>query len=57
MGVVIPIPGATTEARVTENSKDVTLSEAEMEEIDEILKNIEVKGGRYPDGISKLNDG
>ena len=57
LGVIIPIPGATTEARVMENSKDVTLTEAEMDEIDEILKKIEIKGGRYPEAIGKLSDG
>ncbi|KAI9050725.1 hypothetical protein LZ554_004845 [Drepanopeziza brunnea f. sp. 'monogermtubi'] len=44
---IIPIPGATTEARVLENSKDVTLSAGELNAIDEILKDFEVVGDRY----------
>ncbi|KAF4306941.1 Aldo/keto reductase [Botryosphaeria dothidea] len=49
---IIPIPGATTDVRVQENVKEVTLTDAELAEIDEILKRIEVKGGRYPEAAS-----
>lgn len=44
---IIPIPGATTEAHVAENSKNVTLSDGEVAEIDKILKSFPVEGGRY----------
>lgn len=44
---IIPIPGASTEARVAENSKNVTLSEQDAAEIDKILKTFPVEGGRY----------
>jgi len=44
---IIPIPGATTEARVLENSKVVTLSSSELAEIDAILKSFTVAGDRY----------
>jgi len=47
--VIIPIPGATTEARIVENSRDITLSSSELEEIDSILKTFEVAGTRYPE--------
>jgi len=47
--VIIPIPGATTEARVIENSKDVALSSGEVAEIDSILETFEVAGARYPE--------
>ena len=57
LGVVIPIPGATTEARVMENSKDVTLSEEEMQEVDAILKKNKVEGGRYGGPVAKLSEG
>lgn len=43
----IPIPGATTEARVLENSKDVTLSSEELKAIDTILSSFSVVGDRY----------
>lgn len=49
MPTIIPIPGATTSKRVIENLKGVpSLSEEEMAEIDEILKQNEVVGSRYP---------
>ncbi|KAL4994504.1 NADP-dependent oxidoreductase domain-containing protein [Aspergillus recurvatus] len=48
MPTIIPIPGATTVARVEENSKVVELSDIEMEEIDAILAKFEPAGGRYP---------
>ena len=44
---IIPIPGVTTEERVTENMKDVQLTDAEMVEIDGILKQAPVIGDRY----------
>ncbi|PBP22544.1 aldo/keto reductase [Diplocarpon rosae] len=44
---IIPIPGASTEARVLENSKDVTLDPDELKDIETILKGFEVKGERY----------
>ena len=47
-GIVIPIPGSTTEKRAAENSEEVTLSEAEMKELEEIMKKNEVVGPRYP---------
>ena len=57
LGTIIPIPGATTEARVMENSKDVTLSEADMEEIDEILSKYGVTGPRYAGPVAALSEG
>jgi len=48
MPVIIPIPGATTEARVLENGKEVMLSEKDMQEIEEILKQNKIVGDRYP---------
>lgn len=45
--VIIPIPGATTEKRVTENMKEVILTDAELNEIDKILKKSPVIGNRY----------
>ncbi|KAK2610512.1 hypothetical protein N8I77_003937 [Diaporthe amygdali] len=51
MPTIIPIPGATTAARVSENSKLVDLTDEEMNVIDEILEKMEVKGSRYPDYV------
>lgn len=45
--VIIPIPGATTEKRVTENMKEVILTDAELNEIDGILKKSPIIGNRY----------
>ncbi len=44
---IIPIPGSTTEERTLENGKEVTLSDEELKEIEEIMKKTEVAGGRY----------
>ena len=44
-GTIIPIPGSTTESRAIENSKEVTLSEAEVKEIEAFTN---VAGGRSP---------
>lgn len=46
-----PIPGATTVARVEENSKVVDLTDEELDDLTSILKKIEVVGARYPDFI------
>lgn len=51
MPTIIPIPGATTEARVRENAQDWELTNEELSEIDDILAKFKVSGNRYPDGI------
>ncbi|RMD43324.1 hypothetical protein DV735_g1879, partial [Chaetothyriales sp. CBS 134920] len=51
LGTIIPIPGATTRARVLENSKLVELTEEELLELDEIVKRNPIKGTRYPAAI------
>jgi pyridoxine 4-dehydrogenase len=45
--VIVPIPGATTEERVRENTEMVELSEEDMREIEEIVGKVEIVGGRY----------
>jgi pyridoxine 4-dehydrogenase len=56
MPVIIPIPGASNDKRVKENSKVVDLTEQEMAEIDEILKTFTVAGDRYyGPGMSFVN--
>ncbi|CAI4216721.1 unnamed protein product [Parascedosporium putredinis] len=51
MPTIIPIPGATTAARVEENNKIVELTDEEMAEIDHILGKFEVVGDRYAAGV------
>ncbi|KAL4930414.1 aldo/keto reductase family protein [Aspergillus undulatus] len=51
MPTIIPIPGATTVARVEENSKVVELSDEDMAQIDAILDKFPVVGERYPDFV------
>lgn len=50
MPTIVPIPGSTSEERIKENTKDVELSEKEMQEIEEITKQIPLAGARYPAG-------
>ena len=57
MPVIIPIPGATTEARVTENMRTVRLSDSDMKEIDKLLKSAIVQGHRYPSMAQGLLEG
>lgn len=49
---ILPLPGATTAARVIENSKHVDITAEEFAEIDSILKKFEVVGARYPPFIT-----
>ncbi|KAH6606404.1 hypothetical protein Trco_005557 [Trichoderma cornu-damae] len=49
---IIPIPGATTVARVEENAKLIKLTEEDMNKIDSIVESFEVVGERYPEGIA-----
>lgn len=58
-GVIVPIPGATTSERVRENtaSVDVHLTEAEMDEIDDILNRNPVQGDRYHAHGQKMTNG
>lgn len=45
---IIPIPGATTAARVNENAEFFELSLEELEEIDATLARFDIRGARYP---------
>lgn len=51
MPVIVPIPGATTEGRVRENSEVVELTDGEMAEIEGVLAKFKVAGGRWPTGF------
>lgn len=54
---IIPIPGATTDARVKENMVDVKLSKEDLDEIDAILKDAVILGNRYGGPQNKLEFG
>lgn len=54
---IIPIPGATTNERVIENSAVVDLTDAEFEEINAVLKKIPIAGERYPELYAHLSEG
>ena len=47
MPAIVPIPGASSEARVQENMTEVKLSEQDLYEVQQILSQNEVVGGRY----------
>ncbi|KAF2832824.1 Aldo/keto reductase [Ophiobolus disseminans] len=49
---IIPIPGATTSARIEENMKPATLSEEDFKALGKILEKFSVIGGRYPEAMS-----
>lgn len=54
---IIPIPGGSTSGRVIENTQDIAkLNQAEMDEIDAILKNNEIVGSRYFKGMGMPAD-
>ena len=53
----IPIPGATSAARVEENTKVVELTAGEEAEIDKILQSFVPAGHRYPEAAQALLDG
>ncbi|KAF4983485.1 hypothetical protein FZEAL_1108 [Fusarium zealandicum] len=48
---IIPIPGATTSARVKENAHYARLTEEEIKTIGDLVDSFEVAGARYPAGV------
>ncbi|KAM0160518.1 Pyridoxal reductase [Botrytis cinerea] len=54
---IIPIPGATTVDRITENAKEVSLSAADLAVLDSILKQFPGSGHRYPEHAQKHLEG
>jgi pyridoxine 4-dehydrogenase len=54
---IIPIPGATTEDRISENTKNVTLTADEAAEIDKILASVPIEGDRYGGHAAALMNG
>lgn len=45
---IIPLPGATTSARVTENATAIKLGEEDIKALDDIVKGFTPAGLRYP---------
>ena len=56
LGVIVPIPGAEKDEWVRENCKDITLSEEEMQELEEILSKNRIVGERYSGQLANLVD-
>ena len=54
--VILPLPGATKVARVEENLKEVSLTDAEVDEIQGVLGRIPVQGSRYAGKLMDLMD-
>ena len=53
MPTLIPIPGATTAARIEENMRPATLSEEDFKALGDILSKFPVQGERYaPAGMA-----
>ncbi|KAI8956743.1 Aldo/keto reductase [Daldinia sp. FL1419] len=48
---IIPIPGATTVARINENAVQVEISDEEMRQIDATLAKLKPSGNRYPEAV------
>jgi len=53
---VIPLPGSSHAERTLENCSggDVTFTDAELQEVNELIEKSEVKGTRYPSFVKLL---
>jgi aryl-alcohol dehydrogenase-like predicted oxidoreductase len=53
---IVPIPGTTKLHRLGENAGavEITLSAADLEEINDSVSKIEVQGTRYPEHLQKM---
>ncbi|GGH05072.1 aldo/keto reductase [Silvibacterium dinghuense] len=53
---IVPIPGTTKLSRLEENlgAASITLSDADLREIDEAVKQVPVEGDRYPEHIEQM---
>ncbi len=52
---IVPIPGTTKPARLTENlgAADLKLTAADLREIDAAASSVTIQGARYPDYLEK----
>ena len=50
---IVPIPGTTKVHRLEENlaAADVTLTDSELNQLDDLSSRIDIQGGRYPDAL------
>ena len=55
---IVPIPGTTNSARLTENNRaaDVTLSAKDLQQIEAAASKIEARGERYPEAAQRMID-
>jgi aryl-alcohol dehydrogenase-like predicted oxidoreductase len=55
---IVPIPGTTKLSRLDENNgaAEVTLTQADLKEIDEAVAKIPVQGERYPEAMEKMTN-
>jgi pyridoxine 4-dehydrogenase len=51
---IIPIPGATTAARIEENMKPAKLSDEDFKALNDVLQRFPVVGERYNEAAKKL---
>ncbi|EFR04258.1 pyridoxal reductase [Nannizzia gypsea CBS 118893] len=54
---IVPIPGSTKSERVLENTTELSLDEANLEEINLIIAQHPVEGDRYDEQVMHLSDG
>jgi pyridoxine 4-dehydrogenase len=57
LGVIIPVPGAEKPEWVVQNCADVTLTEEELQQLEDITQKIPIKGQRYGGVELKFNEG
>ena len=55
--VIVPIPGASSAAKVEENCADITMSAQDEMAINEILASFKMQGARYGGPAAKYMDG
>ena len=55
---IVPIPGTTKRHRLEENlgAADVAITAGDLQEIENMLARIEIKGHRYSEGSQKMID-
>lgn len=57
MPQILPIPGTKNLPRLEENMQDVSLSETDLKELDEMVQKFPAVGERYPGAFAKLQWG
>lgn len=54
---ILPIPSTSKTSRIDENLKEIILTKNDLKEIDDIIAQNPIIGGRYPDVVAHLNWG